>query len=262
MLKKIDPKRNLLVQLARGEEVLIPLNKKKALKHVGILMGFILLLFSFETTPNGNTYVRTSFTVESDTVEKVRLEAQELLKLGADNYTHAAELLVTHKHVIDSNTHIFPNMPTEDIFAVMCAIFMSESKDKRLNKPGTSTAYISGYNGWGMKCGSNWKGEATYTGYWEIVKGKRVDFKKGEGGRANAWRAFDSLEEAMLSWFDLVSKKRYETARQAKSAEDCVEELVSAGYATSPRTSKMWRDIMRKYPFREVYLETNTKSTK
>ena len=214
-----------------------------------IVLSFVLVMSLISQCNNGK--VMKYYDIEAE--KEVEMQAQDILKLGqTPSYNEAAELIAVYKEVFHRNAHVFPNAPEEDIFAAVCAIFMSESKDKKLNKPGTSSLYIGGYNGLGVKAGSNWKGKVRYVGYWEIVNGKRINFKKGEGGKANAFRQYDSLEDAIQDWFDFVSKDRYKIARQSKSAEAIVYHLVEGGYATAA-AYKMWINIITTYNFRNIY---------
>jgi len=257
-----------------------------------IALSFVLVMSLISQCNNGK--VMKYYDIEAE--KEVEMQAQDILKLGqTPSYNEAAELIAVYKEVFHRNAHVFPNAPEEDIFAAVCAIFMSESKDKKLNKPGTSSLYIGGYNGLGVKAGSNWKGKVRYVDYWEIVNGKRVNYKnevkirvteegvpyyKGYSKKTieyckknksniyiknnikyinvlkkdknNAFRQYDSLEDAIQDWFDFVSKDRYKIARQSKSAEAIVYHLVEGGYATAA-AYKMWINIITTYNFRNIY---------
>lgn len=71
-------------------------------------------------------------------------------------------------------------------------------------------------------------------------KGKKYNAKTGEFYNNNyvtinaCFRAYDSLEESVKDYFDLMDLSRYEKAKNQKSPRDCIKAIIDGGYATSP----------------------------
>lgn len=71
-------------------------------------------------------------------------------------------------------------------------------------------------------------------GTWEMVNGVRVVLRDGDPGRR--FRAFASLEEAMLEHFRFLRNRRYKTSWPSVEAGDCLgfaQHLKAAGYFTA-----------------------------
>jgi len=218
-----------------------------------IVMVIIILLLVIRSFFTEDKVIKIEDSLSEEEINQISPEnAQELLKEGVKTYTIAAQLLATHWKVIHKNKHVFPNASEEDIFAAFASIFMSESKGKK-NLAGTSINYIKGYNGMGVKCGSSWESEAIYTSYWEVVKGKRVEYSNTDD-KINAFRKYNSLEEAIDDWFKFISKPIYKKAHKAKSTEGILKYLVDSGYCTDKNAANNWIAICTDYPFREIYL--------
>ena len=234
----------------------IMISKANLLFGIFIVLIVIILVFSYSSNPMKSN--RKTTRLEKVMIKK-GIEAQEALKLGASDYNEAATLLAYYKETIDKNRDYYPNLETEEIFSVVCAIFMSEGskKDKKTgcSIPGKSINYTQGYNGLGVKAGSSWEGDIIIANYWEVIDGKRFNFKGNIKDKANCFRSYMNLEEALNDWFIFTSADRYEDARNASTIDDCIKELVKGGYATDKTAIKRWQNIVKSNDFINIYNE-------
>ena len=83
------------------------------------------------------------------------------------------------------------------------------------------------FNLFGIKAGSNWKGESTNTMTHEFINGKRVDMP-------DKFRAYGSYEESMTDWANLI-KRRFPAAIGATDGTSFGTALQQQGYATDPQ---------------------------
>lgn len=81
----------------------------------------------------------------------------------------------------------------------------------------------------GIKAGSNWKGKVYNANTKECYDGKTYT-------NINAYfRAYNSLEESVEDYFDLICKNsRYRKALVSTTPKECIIEIKNGGYATSP----------------------------
>ena len=81
----------------------------------------------------------------------------------------------------------------------------------------------------GIKCGTNWKGKYYNAKTKECYDGKTyVNIKDN-------FRAYDSLEESVQDYFDLICRTpRYRNALTSETPRACIEAIKNGGYATSP----------------------------
>lgn len=89
---------------------------------------------------------------------------------------------------------------------------------------GLSTKY---HNYFGLKCGSSWKG-------------KSVNMKTKEEYTAGVlttikdnFRAYDSMEDGVIGYFDFINTKRYANLKDTKTPKEYLEMIKADGYATS-----------------------------
>lgn len=81
----------------------------------------------------------------------------------------------------------------------------------------------------GIKATKTWKGKVYNSKTKECYDG--VNYTDITA----CFRAYDSLEESIKDYFDLICKNvRYKKALNCKSAEECITEIKNGGYATSP----------------------------
>lgn len=64
------------------------------------------------------------------------------------------------------------------------------------------------------------------------------------------FRAYDSYEDAVRDYFDLISTKRYEESLKAKTVKECITIIKTSGYATSPNYVE---SVMKAY---NTYIKT------
>lgn len=81
----------------------------------------------------------------------------------------------------------------------------------------------------GIKATKTWKGKVYNAKTKECYDGVNyTDIR-------TCFRAYDSLEESIKDYFDLICKSsRYKKALNCKSAEECITAIKNGGYATSP----------------------------
>lgn len=96
--------------------------------------------------------------------------------------------------------------------------------------------------GSGRKYGTAWKGKAYKTGTTEYYDGKTAtkitDF----------FRAYDSVEDATEDYMDLIcTASRYKKALGRSTPKECIEGIVSGGYATGPQYAQHIMDTIRIY---------------
>lgn len=66
------------------------------------------------------------------------------------------------------------------------------------------------------------------------------------------FRAYESYEDAVRDYFDLISSKRYFASLSAKTVEECITIIKKSGYATSPNYVESVMNVYNKYIKKEV----------
>lgn len=94
----------------------------------------------------------------------------------------------------------------------------------------------------GRKYGTAWKGKAYKTGTTEYYDGKTAT-------KITDWfRAYDSVEDATEDYMDLLcTLPRYKNALHRNTPQECIEAIVSGGYATGPNYAKHIMQIINTY---------------
>lgn len=83
------------------------------------------------------------------------------------------------------------------------------------------------HNYFGLKCGSAWKGKSVnMKTKEEYTVGTLTTIKDN-------FRAYDSMEEGVVGYFDFISTNRYANLKQATNYKQFAEFLKADGYATS-----------------------------
>lgn len=105
---------------------------------------------------------------------------------------------------------------------------------------GTSSLGNKYHNYFGMKCGSSWKG-------------KSVNLKTKEEYTVGTlttirdnFRAYDSMEDGIVGYYDFISTKRYANLKTAKTAQEYLERIKADGYATSSTYVKTNMNVVTK----------------
>lgn len=92
---------------------------------------------------------------------------------------------------------------------------------------GTSSLGYRWHNYFGMKCGSQWKGNS-------VNLSTKEEYKVGQLTTIrDNFRAYSSMEEGVKGYFDFISTKRYANLKNANSAKEYLEFIKRDGYATS-----------------------------
>lgn len=96
--------------------------------------------------------------------------------------------------------------------------------------------------GSGVKFGTAWKGAAYKTGTTEYYDGvnatKIVDW----------FRAYDSVSASVEDYFDMLcTSKRYAKALNRANPADCINAIVSGGYATGPAYANAIINLIKQY---------------
>lgn len=113
---------------------------------------------------------------------------------------------------------------------------------------GTSSLSSRFYNMWGMKCGSSWKGKS-------VNYKTKEEYKVGELTTIrDNFRAYNSIDDGILGYFDFIKMKRYQNLKEATSPEDYIQKLKDDGWATSSTYVKTLTNILninelRKYDY-------------
>lgn len=106
---------------------------------------------------------------------------------------------------------------------------------------GTSSLWSKYFNGFGMKCGSSWKGKSVnMTTKEEYTPGQLTTIKDN-------FRVYDSPEEGVKGYFDFIKAVRYSNLKTAKTPEEYLERIKKDGYATSSTYVKTNMNIVNKY---------------
>ena len=105
----------------------------------------------------------------------------------------------------------------------------------------------SSFNLFNIKSHQDWQGES--------VNKSSLEVEDGVGVKRNSnFRAYPNLQESFKDYTDFISKnKRYEQALQkGNSAENYIDELQQAGYATDPQYAEKVKAIMNSESFQSV----------
>lgn len=103
---------------------------------------------------------------------------------------------------------------------------------------GTSSLSSRYYNFFGMKCGSSWKGKSVnYKTKEEYKVGELTTIKDN-------FRAYNSIDDGILGYFDFIQMKRYQNLKEATSPEDYIQKLKDDGWATSSTYVKTLTNIL------------------
>lgn len=94
---------------------------------------------------------------------------------------------------------------------------------------GQSTIMMKANAIFGIKASSSWNGKVYNAKTKECYDGKTYT------NITACFRAYNSLEESISDYFDLITKSsRYRKACVANSPHECITEIKNGGYATSP----------------------------
>lgn len=103
---------------------------------------------------------------------------------------------------------------------------------------GTSSLSSRFFNMWGMKCGSSWKGKS-------VNYKTKEEYKVGELTTIrDNFRAYTSIDDGIIGYFDFIQMKRYQNLKEATSPEDYIQKLKDDGWATSSTYVKTLTDIL------------------
>lgn len=95
---------------------------------------------------------------------------------------------------------------------------------------GTSSLMVKANAFFGIKAGGSWTGKVYTADTWEVAEGEAYNTT------AN-FRAYDSLEDSVADYYDLITNARYSSALSSypddvKSAYDTLYNIWAGGYAT------------------------------
>lgn len=86
----------------------------------------------------------------------------------------------------------------------------------------------------GIKATKSWVNAAKYGGKVYNSKTKECYDGKTYTSISACFRAYNSLDDSVRDYFDLIEGKRYAASLQASSVKDCIKIIHEGGYATSP----------------------------
>lgn len=82
------------------------------------------------------------------------------------------------------------------------------------------------HNYFGLKCGSKWTGKSVNMKTKEEYNSQLVSIRDN-------FRAYDSMKDGVVGYFDFINTKRYENLKAAKTPREYLEMIKADGYATS-----------------------------
>jgi len=107
---------------------------------------------------------------------------------------------------------------------------------------GSSSLMTKAHAYYGIKAGSNWTGKVYSSKTQECYDGVNMTTI------TDTFRAYDSVEESVRDYFDLICKtERYKNARDKKDARTCITAIKNAGYATDPNYINNVMSIINSY---------------
>lgn len=86
----------------------------------------------------------------------------------------------------------------------------------------------------GIKAIKSWVNAAKYGGKIYNAKTKECYDGSTYTSISACFRAYNSLDDSVRDYFDLIEGKRYAASLQASSVKDCIKIIHEGGYATSP----------------------------
>lgn len=86
----------------------------------------------------------------------------------------------------------------------------------------------------GIKATKSWVNAAKYGGRVYNAKTKECYDGATYTSITACFRAYNSLDDSVRDYFDLIECKRYAASLQASSVKDCIKIIHEGGYATSP----------------------------
>lgn len=105
---------------------------------------------------------------------------------------------------------------------------------------GQSVLSAKYHNYFGMKCGSSWKGLSVNMRTKEEYNSQLVSIRDN-------FRAYNSLEEGVVGYFQFISTKRYSNLKTASTPEEYLKRIKADGYATSSSYVNTNMNCIRKY---------------
>ena len=113
-------------------------------------------------------------------------------------------------------------------YATCCAQACCESGYGRSAIMANANAFF------GIKASKNWINAAKYGGKVYNAKTKECYDGKTYTSISACFRAYNSLDDSVRDYFDLIEGKRYAASLKASSVKDCIKIIHEGGYATSP----------------------------
>lgn len=109
---------------------------------------------------------------------------------------------------------------------------------------GTSSLGYKYHNYFGMKCGSGWSGKS-------VNLKTKEEYSVGQLTTIrDNFRAYDSMEEGVIGYFNFISTKRYANLKEATTPKQYLEFIKADGYATSSSYVATNMNIVDKYNLR------------
>ena len=109
------------------------------------------------------------------------------------------------------------------------------------SKYGGSSLGYKYHNYFGLKCGKNWHGQSVnMKTKEEYTVGQLVTIKDN-------FRVYSSMEAGVSGYYDFISTSRYAALKTATTAQEYLERIKSAGYATSSTYVNTNMNVVRKF---------------
>lgn len=122
-------------------------------------------------------------------------------------------------------------------YYVCSAVIGQACLESGFNRSLLSSKY---HNYFGLKCGKSWRGPSVNMKTKEEYSGDLVTIKDN-------FRVFSSMEAGVTGYYDFISTSRYASLKTARTAQEYLERIKAAGYATSSSYVNNVMNVVRKY---------------
>ncbi len=112
---------------------------------------------------------------------------------------------------------------------------------------GTSKIMANANAFFGIKANKSWVQKAKYGGKVYNAKTKECYDGKTYVSITDCFRAYNSMEDSIRDYFDLIEGQRYKASLDKRTVLECITEIKKGGYATSPTYISTITSIFEKY---------------
>lgn len=112
------------------------------------------------------------------------------------------------------------------------------------SKYGQSSLGYKYHNYFGLKCGKAWRGPSVNMKTKEEYVGTLTTIRDN-------FRVYPDITSGVSGYYDFISTSRYATLKSARTAQEYLERIKAAGYATSSTYVNTNMNVVRKYDLTE-----------